>query len=164
MSTSRINPERIQCVEAHYWCVDDPLVGHYAFNTMELAAYNALVRDVSPDHRDLTYHDIIKLIGHRTELIMLMFDGEVLIGTAQASLTHPGGVATVWIEKVVVAKDYRRRGLGRQLIEATQAAAACRFGEDRPLRFCLTSRVERGTEAFYKGLGFTPTPTIRYTK
>jgi GNAT superfamily N-acetyltransferase len=129
-----------------------------------MSQYNELVQSLSPQHVDLSVVDFEKLIARRTELVTLLFVGDDLRGTAQASLVRPGGVRTVWIEKVVVHVDYRGRGLGRLLMEETEQYARSRFSKDPGLRFCLTSRAERGTKQFYERLGYTGTPTIRYQK
>jgi GNAT superfamily N-acetyltransferase len=150
--------------EASHWCQPDPLVGHNGLDQKLLMQYNQLVRDLSPDHQDLTMDDFENLIAARTEIVALLFVGDDLRGTAQASLIQPGGVRTVWIEKVIVHSDYRGRGLGRHLMEEIEDFARSSFADGGQLRICLTSRLERGTKQFYESLGYTAVPTVRYQK
>lgn len=165
MSTTDTAKSDAFVVDALWWRSNpDPLVGHQGIDNNLLAQYNALVRSLTPQHEDLSIIDFEKLIARKTELVTLLFVGDDLRGTAQASLIRPAGVRTVWIEKVVVHIDYRGRGLGRLLMEQTEQYSRSRFSKDPGLRICLTSRAEHGTKEFYERLGFTGTPTIRYQK
>jgi GNAT superfamily N-acetyltransferase len=164
MSTSIKTASDVYVYDATAWCQHDQLVGHYGLDTKTLNRYNQLVRFLSPQHVDVSSTAFETLIAYDTELVTFMFLRDDLIGTAQASLIRPGNLPTVWIEKVVVYPDHRGQGLGRILMEETVKLAQVRFARDGMVRFCLTSRLERGTKNFYEQLGFTATPTVRYTK
>ncbi|MEO8553983.1 MAG: GNAT family N-acetyltransferase [Kofleriaceae bacterium] len=70
-------------------------------------------------------------------------DGPRLVGFARA-ITD--GVATAYLSSVMVDPDYRRRGIGRTMIERLLASR-----DD--VRFVLHTRPEAA--AFYAALGFT---------
>jgi GNAT superfamily N-acetyltransferase len=129
-----------------------------------LAAYNRLLRELSPGHEPISRHVFEGVLRQPSELVVFMLSGSKLLGTAQASLCFPGCRPTIWISRVVVTEEYRGCGLGRRLMEETEELIKQRFAQYRPLSVMLTSRSERGTESFYRGFGYDKRETNRYQK
>jgi len=75
-------------------------------------------------------------------------DGDRLVGFARAI---SDGVTSAYVSSVMVDPDYRRRGIGRAMIERLMA------GRDA-IRFVLHARVD--ASAFYAALGFAPSHAL----
>ena len=127
---------------------------------------NALRRELSPTANNFMYDDLMKYAGMSNECIFCLARGEELVATAQMSLLFPSMKPTAYVSGLVVAQKERGKGYGRHMLTAMikYAEEERTFSEHGPVRLMLTSRPERGTENFYTALGFTGTPTIRYTK
>lgn len=80
--------------------------------------------------------------------IVHAYDAKRLVGFARAI---SDGVATAYTSNVMVDPDYRRRGIGRAMIERLLA------GRD-DVKFVLHTRPEAA--AFYAALGFTDAPAM----
>jgi predicted N-acetyltransferase YhbS len=74
---------------------------------------------------------------------VVAFEGERIIGFARALCDE---VSNGYIGTVAVARDFRRRGVGRELVKRL-------IGDDSNITWVL--RAGRGSEAFWKKMGFT---------
>jgi GNAT superfamily N-acetyltransferase len=74
---------------------------------------------------------------------VVAFEGERVVGFARALCDE---VSNGYIGTVAVAEDFRRRGVGRALVERL-------IGGDSGITWVL--RAGRGSEEFWKKLGFT---------
>ena len=151
-------------MDARVWYQLTSLDGVVTPITVVLEMYNALQTELSSVSEPVTMAQLIAVLRRPTELLTFVFDRQQLIASAHASLCFPGCRPTVWIEKVIVAKRYRGRGVGRYVMMETERLVRSRFHEALPLTIKLTSRHERGTAPFYTGLDFVGTSTERYEK
>ncbi len=164
MSSKRVLTPTMSVLDARTWYQLTTLDGVVAPVEMVLSSYNALQIELSAKHQTITASTFLGVLRRTTEVITFVFDQDVLIATAQASLTFPGCRPTVIIGKVVVAEVYRGRGIGRVLMHETERLIASRFADCLPLTIVLTSKPERGTEPFYTGMGYRSDATKRYKK
>lgn len=73
---------------------------------------------------------------------VVAFDGERVVGFARALCDD---VSNGYIGTVAVAEDFRKKGIGRELVERL-------IGNDRDITWVL--RAGRGSEKFWKKMGF----------
>lgn len=78
---------------------------------------------------------------------IVAFEGEKVIGFARALCDD---VSNGYIGTVAVAEDFRRKGVGRELVERL-------MGNDKNITWVL--RAGRGSEAFWKKMGFNNSGT-----
>jgi len=76
--------------------------------------------------------------------VIAMASGQLTISTAE-------GAASAWIEDVVVTPEYRRRGIGRSLLQSLLAWAAARGATRAQL---LADQTNEPALAFYQRLGW----------
>ena len=74
---------------------------------------------------------------------VVAFDGERIVGFARALCDE---VSNGYIGTVAVAEDFRRKGVGRKLVEKL-------VGNDKHITWVL--RAGRGSAEFWKKMGFT---------
>ena len=74
---------------------------------------------------------------------VVAFDGERIVGFARALCDD---VSNGYIGTVAVAENFRRKGVGRELVERL-------IGRDKHITWVL--RAGRGSEEFWKKMGFT---------
>jgi predicted N-acetyltransferase YhbS len=74
---------------------------------------------------------------------VVAFEGERIVGFARALCDD---VSNGYIGTVAVAEDFRRKGIGRELVERL-------IGEDENITWVL--RAGRGSTEFWKKMGFT---------
>lgn len=74
---------------------------------------------------------------------VVAFEGERIAGFARALCDN---VSNGYIGTVAVAKDFRKRGIGRELVERL-------IGDDINITWVL--RAGRGSETFWEKMGFT---------
>src|SRR5688500_15297475 len=74
---------------------------------------------------------------------VVAFEGEKVIGFARALCDE---VSNGYIGTVAVAADFRKKGVGRELVERL-------IGNDKHITWVL--RAGRGSEEFWKKMGFT---------
>ena len=87
-----------------------------------------------------------------SRLLLLAWDGDTLVGTAQLGLEQrENGSHRAEVQKVLVHSDHRRRGAASQLMLALEAEAI-RLG--RSLLF-LDTREGDAAEQLYRQMGFT---------
>ena len=74
---------------------------------------------------------------------VVAFEGKRIVGFARALCD---GVSNGYIGTVAVAEDFRRKGVGRELVERL-------IGDDKSITWVL--RAGRGSEKFWRKMGFT---------
>ncbi|WP_431709767.1 GNAT family N-acetyltransferase [Glutamicibacter uratoxydans] len=92
--------------------------------------------------------------------VLTAYDGQKLVGLARLV---GDGLTIIYLQDILVAPNYQRRGIGRQLMQRLLAPFA-----DVRQQVLMTDN-EPGQIAFYESLGFTeirdlPHPTRVYTK
>jgi GNAT superfamily N-acetyltransferase len=86
-----------------------------------------------------------------SSFVAVAAEGDALRGYV-AGYCHPtfyAGGSTAWIDELLVVDDFRRKGIGRQLMEAFEAWAWSRSCK-------LVSLATSGAGSFYEHLGYTP--------
>ena len=78
----------------------------------------------------------------------------VAMGSAQLVISTAEGAPSAWIEDVVVHPDYRRQGVGKQLLAHLMAWAKTRGATRAQL---VADKDNAGAELFYSGLGWQAT-------
>jgi GNAT superfamily N-acetyltransferase len=78
----------------------------------------------------------------------------IAMGSAQLVISTAEGAPSAWIEDIVVHSDYRRRGIGKQLLEHLLVWAKTRGATRAQL---VADKGNAGAELFYGGLGWQPT-------
>ena len=78
----------------------------------------------------------------------------IAMGSVQLVISTAEGASSAWIEDVVVHPDYRRQGLGKQLLDHLLAWAKTRGATRAQL---LADKENAGAELFYNGLGWQAT-------
>ena len=81
----------------------------------------------------------------------------IAMGSAQLVISTAEGASSAWIEDIVVHPDYRRRGIGKQLLEHLLAWAKTRGATRAQL---VTDKDNAGAELFYNGLGWHATQLV----
>ncbi|MGI5425905.1 N-acetyltransferase family protein [Streptomyces sp. CA-179760] len=123
----------------------------------DLPALLALYRELNPDDAPLSEAaagDIWAAISRQQGRTVLVADADgTVAGTADCvvmpNLTR-GGRAILFVENVVVAGGFQRRGVGRQLMEA-----AVRLGESaRCYKVQLLAADDAYVHRFYEACGF----------
>ncbi len=164
MNSRRKKPPPVSVMDARKWYQLTMFEGIDAPIEEGIVAYNNLLRELSPEYGGISRTEFECVLRQTSEVLVFMFSGRKLLGTAQASLCFPGCQPTIWISRVVVTEQYRGCGLGRRLMEETEELIKERFAKYRPLAVMLMSRDERGTESFYRGFGYDKRETNRYQK
>lgn len=130
-----------------------------AYRETDEAAVATLWRRVFPDAPawNRPEDDIRRKLTVQRELFLVAFLNNDLVGTAMAGFDGHRG----WVYYVAVAPEQRRRGIGRQLMDAAErglAATGCtkvnlqvRSGNDRVV-------------AFYNQLGYGEEPRVSMGK
>lgn len=123
-----------------------------------LAAVNRLLPQLSSHAKELTLTELQAIVA-RSHLFLLTAEGIVAGMLTLASYPCPTG-RKWWVEDTVVDTAWRRRGLGRRLMEHAIGYAKTHGGGT----LMLTSRPSR-TEAntLYQNMGFQPKETNVYT-
>lgn len=123
-----------------------------------LAAVNRLLPQLSSHAKELTLAELQAIVT-RSHLFLLTAEGIVAGMLTLASYPCPTG-RKWWVEDTVVDTAWRRRGLGRRLMEHAIGYAKTHGGGT----LMLTSRPSR-TEAntLYRNMGFQPKETNVYT-
>jgi GNAT superfamily N-acetyltransferase len=76
------------------------------------------------------------------------------MGSAQLVISTAEGAPSAWIEDIVVHPAYRRRGIGKLLLEHLLAWAKTRGATRAQL---VADKDNTGAELFYNGLGWHAT-------
>ena len=94
--------------------------------------------------------------GDRQAVAVARDDNGQAIGMASAQLviSTAEGAPSAWIEDVVVHADYRRQGVGRQMLDYLLAWAKTRGATRAQL---VADRENASAELFYDGLGWQTT-------
>lgn len=81
----------------------------------------------------------------------------IAMGSAQLVISTAEGAPSAWIEDIVVHPDYRRQGIGKQLLEHLLAWAKTRGATRAQL---VADQDNAGAEMFYRGLGWQATRLV----
>jgi len=93
----------------------------------------------------------IEAITARTCILLAAFEGTKLVGSVQVSLDTPQNQQhRAEINKLVVLKTARRRGIARSLMEAAQREAC----KERRTLLTLDTRKNDAAEPLYRSLGY----------
>lgn len=123
------------------------------------SAVNNLLTQLSQNAKSMTIDEMTYMATcNESHLFFLCIDNKIIGMSTLAVYRSPIG-CKIWIEDVVVDKDYRGKGLGRTLIEKTIKEAK-RFA---PCSLLLTSRPSRiEANALYQSIGFWKRETNVY--
>lgn len=85
-----------------------------------------LLKDIAPevfDH-EINPQYLEAFLGDPHHIMYLAVDNQVVVGMASAvEYFHPDKPPQLWINEVGVALSYRKRGIGRQLVQKLVASA-----------------------------------------
>lgn len=85
-----------------------------------------LLKDIAPevfDH-EIKPQYLAAFLGDPRHIMYLAVDNQVVVGMASAvEYFHPDKPPQLWINEVGVALNYRKRGIGRQLVQKLVASA-----------------------------------------
>lgn len=85
-----------------------------------------LLKDIAPevfDH-EINPQYLEAFLGDPRHIMYLAVDNQVVVGMASAvEYFHPDKPPQLWINEVGVALSYRKRGIGRQLVQKLVASA-----------------------------------------
>jgi ribosomal protein S18 acetylase RimI-like enzyme len=85
-----------------------------------------LLKDIAPevfDH-EINPQYLEAFLGDPRHIMYLAVDSRVVVGMASAvEYFHPDKPPQLWINEVGVALNYRKRGIGRQLVQKLVASA-----------------------------------------
>lgn len=128
----------------------------------DVADINQLLRQLSSTPRELCIHDIRAVVARTT--IAAARDtaaGNKIVGMATMCVVHKLTGAVGHVEDVVVLQNYRRRNIGRGLIELLISEG----GKLRLRSLDLTSRAARQeANGLYQSLGFALRETNSYRR
>lgn len=122
------------------------------------AAYAEMASQMSPDDRDDQLRRVGDVEGRAGEgTILVAADGDVLVGSISYSppfSPRPARFDPGWalVRMLAVAGAYRRRGVGRLLVEECLRRARTDRASTAALQ---TSELTPGAVALYEGLGFS---------
>jgi ribosomal protein S18 acetylase RimI-like enzyme len=85
-----------------------------------------LLKDIAPevfDH-EINPQYLAAFLGDPRHIMYLALDNKVVVGMASAvEYFHPDKPPQLWINEVGVALNYRKQGIGRQLVQQLVASA-----------------------------------------
>lgn len=119
-----------------------------AITGAEFAALSALYRQagwVAPEEDC----EFIRRVTADSTVFLAVYDHERIIGMGRAI---SDGVSDAYIQDVAVLKDYRRQGIGGEIVRRIVAALEAKNID------WIALVGEPGTESFYRGLGFAAKP------
>jgi phosphinothricin acetyltransferase len=84
-----------------------------------LADINRVNAQLHDDGRQGTIDDLRAIVNDKNSILVVVKDGEKIIGLASLYVLHKIGKRSGYIEDVVVDEAYRGKGLGEQLVRKT---------------------------------------------
>jgi ribosomal protein S18 acetylase RimI-like enzyme len=121
----------------------DALRSGMALGALETVEARALER---------SYRDVVSALDDRERLLLVAEDGEEIVGMAQLAFSRATNADhRAEVQRVAVARDARREGIGRRLMSAVETAAR----HHGVTLLWLTTH--DGTDAcrFYESVGYT---------
>lgn len=113
-----------------------------------------------PLHTEAAEHywlDVLAEIRHGTRLLWIARQAQQLAGSVQLELAQkPNATHRAEVQKLMVHRAFRRQGLGRALMQATEAAAL-QLGRTLII---LDTRQGDPSEQLYRSLGYVPAGAI----
>ncbi len=119
-------------------------ISYQCFPRVDDEALNALFAASWPDHRPGDFTEVL----NRCAPYVCAYDGERLVGFAK--VVWDGGIHGFLLDPTV-HPDYRRRGIGRRLVELAASGA-----RERGIKWLHVDYVP-ALEPFYRGCGFRQT-------
>jgi ribosomal protein S18 acetylase RimI-like enzyme len=117
-----------------------------------LADINRVNAQLHDDGRLGTIDDLRTIVNDKNTVLVVVKDGEKIIGLSSLYILHKIGRRSAYIEDVVVDSAYRGKGLGEQLVRKTIEIARSKDVK----KLYLTSRAEHAAaHSLYKKVGFT---------
>jgi predicted N-acetyltransferase YhbS len=115
------------------------------FRPLKSEDYEAVRQFLAENGWEKRVADVVKFrkMMENASRTVVAFEGEKVIGFARALCDE---VSNGYIGTVAVAEDFRRKGVGRELVERL-------IGDDKNITWVL--RAGRGSAQFWKKMGFT---------
>lgn len=123
-----------------------------------------LLKDIAPDvfDHEINPQYLEAFLGDPRHIMYLAVDDQVVVGMASAvEYFHPDKPPQLWINEVGVALNYRKRGIGRQLVQKLVVS-----GKDRGCVYAWlgTDMDNVAAQACFNSVleGETPQPFLLY--
>ena len=116
--------------------------------------YTSLVQSLVPTYTGMSPSDLVPFLRLQAELLVLVFEGSLLVGTAQASLIRPAGRCEVVMSNVVIESSRRDRGYGATMMYRLEHMVSARWLLPRSFRLCAEVFNPRNS-LFFSRLGYT---------
>lgn len=117
--------------------------------------YAALLTELHQRPVTSSMGDLVRLADFfNTETLLFGFVDEVMVATAQASLTLPENQPKVIISGVVIAPACRGQGYGRALMTELEHRAQGKWGHYGRVRVELSNSPKKTNAPFYAALGY----------
>lgn len=116
-----------------------------------LADINRVNSQLHDDGRQGSIDELRSMVGDKNSILVVVKDGEKIIGLTSLYILQKIGQRTGYIEDVVIDDAYRGKGLGEQLVRKTIDIAR----EENVGKLYLTSRpIHAAAHNLYKKVGF----------
>jgi len=127
-----------------------PALGELFFDVIDGGGSLGFLEDIDEAQMREYWEGVFDQLGPRHRLWVCR-DGDRALGTVQLSLCgKPNGRHRAEVQKLMVHRDARRRGVAAQLMAALE-----RVARDEGLRLLvLDTEVDSPAETFYRALGF----------
>lgn len=127
-----------------------PALGELFFDVIDGGGSLGFLEDIDEAQMREYWESVFDQLGPRHRLWVCR-DGDRALGTVQLSICgKPNGRHRAEVQKLMVHRDARRRGVAAQLMAALE-----RVARDEGLRLLvLDTEVDSPAETFYRALGF----------
>lgn len=143
----------VSVVDARNWYQRTQLDGDTKLVAKVCGWYTSLIRTLVPTQQELVPSTIASLLRIPTELVVLAFEKDFLVGTAQASLLRPARRYEVVISNVVVESSRQCRGYGTTMLRQLEILAGNRWSPPGPFRLRAELPSPRAAQ-FFASLGY----------
>ncbi|OWQ86801.1 hypothetical protein CDN99_18965 [Roseateles aquatilis] len=133
-----------------------PALGELFFDTIDGGGSLGFLEDVDEAQMREYWEGVFDQLGPRQRL-WIAREGDRVLGTVQLSICgKPNGRHRAEVQKLMVHRDARRRGVAVRLMAALEQAAR----QERLTLLVLDTEAQSGAEAFYQSLGWQRTGEI----